>query len=446
MDLSKFFKAKSIAVIGVSKYINKAGHVLFKNLLDSKYKGKLYAVNPNEEEVLEHRCYDSVLEIKGKVDLGIVAIPSNLVLKVVQECGKKGIKNLVIITAGFEEIGNTKLHDDLLSLLKKYKIKVIGPNCLGIYDSYSRIDSIFFPQSRMKRPEQGGISLVCQSGAVGGALLDLGAKKDYKFSKFISYGNAINVDESDILEYLSKDVQTKVICLYIEGVKDGKKFLRIARKIKKPVIVLKAGSTEQGSEAALSHTGALAGEAKIYKGVFEQAGLIQANGLEELFEFAKVFLSKEPRGDSIQIITNGGGYGILCTDNIIHEGLDLAQMDQNKRKKLRTQLPKIAVIKNPIDLTGSATTKDYERAIKESISDRNIDIVLLTVLYQTPTISTDIVKVISKYSKKKPIVVVSTGARFTDILNTTLELSGVPTYTFPKIAVKSIRKLVDYYL
>ncbi len=449
MNLDKFFKAESVAIIGVSKDENKVGHVLFKNLLDSGYKGRIFIVNPHEQEILGYKCYSSVLDIPEKIDLVIIAIPSSIILNVVDECGRKGIKNLVIITSGFEEVGNVELRDKLLFMLERYGIKAIGPNCLGIYDSNTKLDSIFLPQSRMKRPQKGNISLVCQSGAVGGAMLELGAKKNYKFAKFISYGNAINVDESDILEYLGNDKETKVICMYIEGVKHGQKFLETAKKVskKKPVIVVKGGLTEEGSKAALSHTGSLAGSAVIYEGVFKQAGLIQANGLEELFEFAKIFSTTKPKGNRVQIITNGGGYGILCTDAIVKNGLKMAKMDEKKKNDLKKQFPDIVVAKNPFDLTGIATTKWYETVLKECIKDKNIDVILVVTLFQTPLITEDIVDVISKFNsmKKKPIVVVSTGAEFTDMLNKKLEDNGVPTYTFPEMAAKSIKKLVDYY-
>lgn len=449
MYLDKFFKAKSVAIIGVSKDENKVGHVLFKNLLESGYKGKIFIINPNETEILGHICYPSVLSIKEKIDLAVIAIPANIILNVVDECGRKGIKNLVIVTSGFEEVGNFELRDKLKKLLDQYDIKAIGPNCLGIYDANAKIDLIFLPKSRMKRPEKGNISLVCQSGAVGGALIELGAKKNYKFAKFISYGNAINIDESDILEYLGKDKETKIICMYIEGIKDGKKFLEIAKKVskKKPIIVVKGGVTEEGSKAALSHTGSLAGSAVVYSGAFKQANVIEADGLEELFEFAKIFSVVKPKGNRVQVITNGGGYGILCTDAIIKNNLKMAAMDEKRKTQLKKQFPDIVVLKNPLDLTGVATTKWYESAISECIKDDNIDIILVVTLFQTPLITEEIVNSLSKLNKmrKKPIIVVSTGAEFTEKLNKKIKDAGIPVYEFPEMAVKSIKKLIEYY-
>ena len=449
MDLDKFFNPKTIAIVGVSKDSKKVGHVIFRNFLDSGYKGRILIVNPNEEEILGKKCYPSVSSIKEKIDLAVIALPALITIKVVEECGKAGIKNLILVAAGFEEVGNVKLKNDLLNLLKKYNIKAIGPNCLGIHDTHTKVDTIFNPTSRMKRPEQGDIGLISQSGAVGIALLDRGTDENYKFSKFISYGNAISIDEADFLEYLGNDPKTKVICMYIEGVKDGKKFLRIAKNAasKKPVIVVKGGSTEEGSKATLSHTGSLAGSDVVYKGAFKQAGIIQADSLEELFEYAKIFMAVKPKGNRVQVITNGGGYGILCTDAIINNDLKMAEMDESRKQKLKKQFPDIVVVKNPFDLTGSTTTKWYETAIRECLQDKNIDILLVVALYQTPLITTDLVDVISEFNtmKKKPIIVVSTGSSFTNVLSTTLEENGVPVYTFPNNAVKAIRKLVDFY-
>jgi len=451
MNLDRFFNAKRVAIIGVSKNPNKVGHVIFRNLMDSKYQGEIFIVNPNEKEILGKHCYPSVLKIQEKIDMAVVAIPSEIILKVVEECGKKRIKNLVIITAGFEESGNTKLKEDLLKLLKKYKINVIGPNCVGIFDANTQLDTIFLPRSRLKRPELGGISFVCQSGAVGSAILDLATTEGYGFSKFISYGNAINVDESDIIDYLAKDKQTKVICLYTEGIKNGKKFIETAKKVsrKKPIIVVKGGITEEGKKATLSHTGSLAGSAEIYFAAFKQAKVIHAETLEDMFNCARV-LEKcvKPQGNRIQVITNGGGYGIMSTDAIIKNNLKMAKMSSSTETLLKRNFPKIVTVANPIDLVGDATTERYRISLGACLKDKNIDILLVVLLYQTPLITPDVVDVVTEFNdlNKKPIIVVSTGGEFTQVLKNSLESNGVPCFTFPENAVKSIKKLTDYYL
>src|SRR3989338_5006365 len=290
MNLDNFFSAKTIAIIGVSRDSNKVGHVILRNFIDGGYKGKIFVVNPNADWIINYKAYKSVVDIEEKVELAIIAVPAPLVPNVIVECAKKGIKDVIIVTSGFKEEGNYKLDKKLESLLKKYKIRCIGPNCLGCFDAHTKLDSLFLPRYRLSRPKEGGISFVCQSGAVGSAILDLATEQGYGFSKFISYGNAMNTDESDLIDYLGNDEKTKVICLYVEGIKDGKKFMRIASKVskKKPIIAIKGGTTEQGARAIASHTGAIAGSAEIYNGAFRQCNVVIASTLGEMFRFAKI--------------------------------------------------------------------------------------------------------------------------------------------------------------
>ena len=219
--MQNFFTPKSVAVIGASKNKKKIGHIIFKQII-TKYKGKVYPINPKEEKILNKKCYPSVLKVRAKIDLAVIAVPAKAALNVIESCGKKKIRNIILVTSGFKEIGNHDLEKQLYNLLKKYKIKCVGPNCLGIFDAHSNLDTLFLPEEKLTRPNKGSISFISQSGALGSALVDLAAYEGYGFAKFISYGNATNLDESDYLEYLDKDPKTKVICLYIEGIKDGK--------------------------------------------------------------------------------------------------------------------------------------------------------------------------------------------------------------------------------
>jgi len=297
----------------------------------------------------------------------------------------------------------------------------------------------------------GSLSLSTGSGAVGSATLDMVARQGLGFSKFISYGNAIDINETDILEYLGKDNETKVICMYIEGVKNGKEFIQVAKAVskKKPIIVIKGGITKEGNEAVISHTGSLGGNAEIYKGVFKQAGIIEVDSLEGLFDYAKI-LDKciKPKGIKVQVITNGGGYGILCTDWISRCGLEMAKFSKLTEKKLNKLGRKNVIIKNPIDLLGDASTQDYEHVLNICLDDENIDIMLVVVLYQTPLISSDIVDILIelKNLNKKPIVVISTGGNFTEIHKRSLEKGGVPCFSYPNNGVKAISALVKYYV
>jgi len=447
-NLDAFFSANSIAVIGVSRDPKKIGHAIFSNLLP--YKRKLFPINPNAQYILNYKCYPSILNVKDKIDLAIIAIPAQKVLHAVQECGKKGIKNIIIISSGFKEIGNYKLEKKLSDLLQKYKIKCIGPNCLGTFDTYTKLDTLFIPRYKLIRPTQGGISFICQSGAVGAALLDMAASQHHGFSKFISYGNAVNTDESDLLEYLASDAKTKVICLYLEGLSNGRKFFETAKKVskQKPIIAIKAGKTEKSEKAVISHTGALAGKAEIYHGVFSQAGIIEATQISDIFDFAKIIEKcSPPKGNRIQIITNGGGYGILATDAITNAEMEMAELSPKTKADLKKKFPPTVTVDNPLDLTGDATAERYETALSSCIEEKNVDILLIIILYQTPLLTEEIIKTLSKFNeqRKKPIIVISIGGESTEKLKKRLEIKNIPAYSFPENAVRAIKAFCKYY-
>ena len=452
INLNNFFNPKSIAIIGVSRNPKKVGHVLYRNLLDGNFQGKIFIVNKNADTILNQKSYKSILKIKQKVDLTIISVPARFVMQTLKECNKKGVKDILIITSGFAEIGNTELENEMKEYLISNRMRMIGPNCLGVLNAKDKIDTLFLPRYRLSRPEPGGISFVCQSGAVGSTILDLAADKGHKFAKFVSYGNATTIDESDIIEYLGKDPDTKVICLYVEAVKDGRKFIRVMKAVskKKPIIVIKGGLTEEGNQATLSHTGSLAGNVDVYFGVFKQTGLIRAESLGEMLNFASIFeKSTKPEGKKIQVITNGGGFGILSTDAIVkNPHLQMANLSKDTIKRLKYRFPETATVGNPMDLVGDATTKRYRTALDACLSEKKVNIILLIALYQTPLVTTDIVDVISEANAlhKKPIVVVSAGGEFTEVLSKSLEKNNVVTFTFPEEAVKTIGELVKYYV
>ncbi|MBU0929583.1 MAG: CoA-binding protein [Nanoarchaeota archaeon] len=416
----------------------------------NNYKAKVYPINPHEEQIIGYKCYSSVLAINEDIELAIIAVPAAHVLQTVNDCVKKKIKNLIIISSGYSEIGNKKGEEELKKILDKNNIKVIGVNCLGNYDAHTKFDSMFIPTSRLKRPKPGYISFISQSGALGAAILDLLAFNDYGISKFISYGNATNLDESDYLSYLSTDQNTKVICMYIEGVKDGNKFMKIAKEVslKKPVIILKGGKTESGAKAAISHTGSLAGSYEVYKAVFNQCGLIEVSSLNEMFNLARILENTiKPKGRKVQIITNGGGYGILGTDSVSLNNLKLAEMYLRTKNELKNKMPPLVSVNNPIDLIGDANDERFNLAIDKCTKDNNIDIILTLLLPQTPLITENISDVISKLNdlKKKPIIVVCTGGVFAQKIKSELESKGIPCFNFISEAVYSIKKMCEYY-
>ncbi len=454
--VSSFFNAKSIAVIGASRTPEKVGHVILKNLLDGGFRGFIYPINPNAQNVLGIKAHKSVLGIEDPIDLAIIAVQADIAIKVAEECGKKGIKNLIIVSSGFAEEGFTERDKKLRAVLEKYQIRLLGPNCLGLFDAHTKLDTLFLPRYRLQRPNQGGISFISQSGAVGSAIMDYATERGYGFAKFISYGNAVNTDESDLLEFLGNDEATKVICVYIEDVKDGKKFIRITQAVgkKKPIIVIKGGRTAKGAAAAHSHTGALAGAAEVYRGIFRQCNIIEADTLEELFEYAKMLEKTQtdakgvirnfPINNRIHIITNGGGYGIIATDSVVEEGLQIAALSKDSLKAIKKMGLKT---ENPLDLLGDANNEKYKLALQAINSDKTVDVMLVIILYQTPLITTDMVNILSEFNAeaKKPMVVVSTGGEFTEMLSKKLEELNVPVYTFPKNAIRAISKMVEYY-
>lgn len=439
--MQKFFTPKSIAVIGVSKDPKKIASVIFNNLKNFK----TYPVNPNEKVVQGRACYPSVFDIDDIVELAIIAIPSQYVVKAVEDCGKKGIKNVIIISSGFKEIGNIRLEYELYKTLEKYKIKCIGPNCLGVYDAHSKLDSLFLPVSQMTRPGSGSISFVSQSGALGSALVDLASYEEYGFAKFISYGNAVNVSETDLLEFLGRDEQTQVICLYIEGIKNGKRFMEVAKRISKPIIVIKGGKFEKSSKAALSHTGSLAGSYEVYKGAFKQSNIIIAEDLQEMFHIAKLFTSlPNPKGKKVQVITNGGGYGIVTTDSLEENKIQLSELEEKTTKRLKALFPKICSISNPMDLVGDATNERYSIAIDACMRDKNVDLLLVIALPQTPLITKEIIQEFKKYKNQKPMIFIVTGGIKTQPFVNELR-NDFPVFQFPSDAVRAVKKFIFFF-
>jgi len=444
---------KSVAVIGASRDPNKVGHIILQNYIDNGFSGELYPINKNVapgEKIIGLTAYRSVLEIKKSIDLAVIAVPAPIVPSVLEECGKAKIKTAVVISGGFAEVGNVELQDKIVEIAKKYNIAMLGPNCLGIMDPLSKVDTLFLPTYKLSRPRVGGVSFVTQSGAVGSTILDLIAKEGFGLSKFISYGNAAYVDEVDLLEYLLHDKQTKVIVMYIEGVKRGKELIEIAKKVTKvkPVIVIKAGVTEEGAKAAHSHTASLAGNNEAYDALFKQFGFVRAKDLSELLNFAKIFSSENlPKGDRVAIVTNGGGTGVLATDAVYLNGLKLAEFSEETKKELRKVMPDIVNIRNPLDLAGDADEKRYSDALSIISKDPNIDMFIVIALFQTPGADSSVAEKLIYFKKniEKPMIVVTTGSDFTQTHKIMMESSGLPVYDSPMAAASALAELYKYW-
>ncbi len=449
--LNPFFHAQHIAVVGASRELGKIGHTILSNLLTGGYKGNVFPVNPNAQDILTKKCHPTLAAIPERIDLAIICVPHPFVFTVLKDAARKHVPAVIIITSGFKEIGNEQEENKLKTFLQKNHIRCIGPNCLGVFDAHTRIDSLFLPINRLARPKPGGISFISQSGALGSALIDLGAKANYGFAKFISYGNATDVNETDLLEYLAQDPQTHVICLYIEGITAGKKFMKAACHTtqQKPVIAIKGGQSSQGSKAALSHTGSLAGEARMYTGAFTQTRILEVHDLEELFTLAHIFekCTVKPHGKRIQILTNGGGHGILTADAIAAENLLFATPTSQTQQHLKKNLPVTCTIANPLDLVGDATAERFIIAINACLADTGVDALIVNILPQTPTVNHNtLVQYLKTLQPQKPMIFVMTGGTYATTIHAQYESAGYPVFQYPKLAVKALAAYLKYNL
>jgi len=382
MKLTNFFRPKNIALIGASDHPDKVGGVLMKKLRG--FKGKIIPVNPKHSEIFGVKCYKSVGEYNGEIDLAIIAIPAEFVNNSIGECGKRSIKNIIIITAGFSEIGNIDEERQILDVAKKYGIRILGPNCFGICNPHEGLDMTF----AKTMPKKGDIAFISQSGALWSFISDFSTEK-FGFSGFASLGNMADLNFSDFIDYFSKDAKTKSIVLYVEKLKEGKKFIDVCRKCKKPIFAVKSGSSKEGEKAAFSHTGSLATDYEIYRGAFNQAGVMLCSGLEEAFEKAckkksvSAARNKLDIGKKVFIITNAGGAGALASDYVSENGINLADIGMN----------------NPQDILGTAKSEDYRKAL-EIVEKKEVDSVLIIVTPQSMTDLENIAGVVLNFKKK----------------------------------------------
>ncbi|MBI2041278.1 MAG: CoA-binding protein [DPANN group archaeon] len=446
----EFFSPQSVAVIGASRHPGKIGHEILWNFARGFYKGRIFPINPNSEKILGLRCYRSVLNVREKIDLAIIAVKAETVPSVLTECMGKKIPAVIVISGGFSELGPAgKLREnELQKIVAGTNTRLIGPNCVGVFDAKTNVDTLFLSKSRLLRPHAGNISFISQSGAVGTTILDWLAESGIGISKFISYGNQADIDETDLLEFLASDNETKVIAAYIEGLKSGRKFMQIAKKVsgKKQVIFLKAGKTKKGSQAASSHTGSLAGSAEIYSGAFKQTGILEAGNWEELFDFAKAFASQPlPASNRLAVITDGGGFGVLAADEAERQNFELPEPSKKLKLKFKG-FPSYASLKNPIDLTGDADAERYKIAVESCLKSDEFDAVLVILLFQVPTLEKSIDETILALSRKynKTIVACAAGSHYTQQLVRKLEAGGIPVYPTPERAVGALRAMLKY--
>ncbi|PMP94952.1 MAG: acyl-CoA synthetase [Thermodesulfobacterium geofontis] len=445
--LDFIFKPQSIAVIGASEDEKKIGHVVFKNLVNQGFRGKVYPVNPKRKEILGIKCYPSVREIPDKIDLAIVVIPAKGVPSIIKECAEAKVKGLVVITAGFREIGGEgiQLEHEVAELVKRYGIRMVGPNCLGVINTLNKMNATFASDL----PPSGRVSFFSQSGALGVALIDWAIENDFGFSKFVSLGNKADLNETDFLEYFGKDPETDIILGYIEDIRDGRKFLEVAQKVSKikPVIVIKAGTTEAGVRAASSHTGALAGFDRAFSEAFKKAGIIRVNTIQELFETAEIFKLKNfPKGNKLLVITNAGGPGIIAADTADKLGIKLDPMSKESIEAIIDKLPPTASLYNPVDIIGDATSERYKIVLEQAIKDELIDGICVILTPQAITDVENVAKEIIKANQisEKPIFACFIGGKKIREAVKSLKSQQIPCYSDPSTAITSYKKLIDF--
>ncbi len=451
--LSKFFQPESVAVIGATPKEGKVGRAILENFI-SRFKGRIYPVNPNYDEILGLKCYKSVKEIPETPDLAVIVVPAPQVPQVLRELGEKGTKAAVIISGGFRETGTKEgaaLEEEVVKISREYGIRIIGPNCIGIFDNWSGVDTFF--TTKMRKPPRGYVAFISQSGAFATALMDWMAYHGIGVSRAISYGNKVDVDDIDLLEYLGEDDKTKVILMYIEGIKEsrGRLFIETARKVslKKPIVVYKAGKTSRGGKAAASHTAAMAGDYSVYKAAFKQAGVIEVESFDEMMDVVRIFLDQPlMRGNRVYIVTDAGGVGVMLTDALTNAGFEIPVTPPDLKEKLRSILPPHNIVENPIDLTGDADDERYIRVLELLANREDVDAIVVVALPQIPGLKGTFVDYIAKIKEetKKPVVALTIGSEISIETAKRLQEKGVTVFESPERLAKALKALRTYSL
>lgn len=445
--LSSIFNPESVAVIGASNNETKWGGRILKNLL-SGFKGKIYPVNPAETIVQGLDSYQSVLDIPGNVEMAVVVVPYAIVHSIVEECGKKGVKGLVVISAGFSESGNEAAEKELVSIVQKFGMRMIGPNTLGIVNEPTRLNASIIG----RLPKPGYISFITQSGSLGLALAEWTIGTELGLCKVISTGNKAQTDDVDFIEYLSSDPSTGVIAMYIEGIKRGRKFLDAARHISKPIVAIKTGRSKRGAKAVFSHTGSIAGSDEVYSAAFRQAGILRVDTIDELFDAALAFSCQPlPRGNNVAIFSNGGGASIVAADECERQGINITDLTDETRKKIRKVIPEYASVSNPIDTAGTVSFKIYNNSIMALHDDPNVDAIIViyvhTMISNAMPPAEAVVEMKQKCDREKcgkPIIACWMGGAGTEEGVDLLKSGCIPNYPVPERAVRALSALMKH--
>jgi acetyl coenzyme A synthetase (ADP forming)-like protein len=441
-SLDAIFNARSVAVVGASASPDKTGHIILKNILDGGYSGSLYPVNPRAETILGLTCYPSLSAIPGGLDLVVVVVPAKLVPGVIDEGGRKGIKGAVVISGGFGEIGNGELEDQVKAAAARYGVRVIGPNCQGFNYTPNRLCASW-PLVKSGGP----IAVISQSGTVGAAIEMWAEQEEIGVSGFVALGNKCDVNELDLVEFFAGDPNTKVIALYIEGIRDGQGFMKLMRSVsgRKPVVVLKPGKTEKGKKAVASHTHSIAGSDEVFQGVCRQLRITRASDVAELYDFSKALgYLKRPKGRKMLVVTSSGGCGILATDTAEQSGIEVAELDGRTKEELKKVLPETCVIGNPLDLTGDANAERYGAAVETAARTAGADFFLLIFGDPIPG-ACEIVQGLRGTIPQEIVVCYLGGGETEKREVLKMHRGGIPVFPTPERAVKAVNALLASY-
>ncbi len=441
-SLDPFFKPKSIALVGAAHTEIKLGGVILKNLL--KFKGKLYPINPKYSELMGVKAYPTAKDIPGSVDLALIIRPAHEVPAILKEFKDK-TECVIVMSSGFAEIGEAALQEEVRKVGKEMGFRILGPNCMGIFNPHHSLDTFFLPGARLPRPKKGNIAVVSQSGAILSCILTAVKEENAGVSKAVGYGNAIDIDEADLYEYLTYDKETGVVVSYIESVGDGRKFVEKAKMLseKKPLVVLKSGKGPGGQAAAYSHTGRLAGRYEVFHSILNQFGIRESTDFDELIDAAKALsYQKTSPGKRILIVTNGGGSGVLAADECMRQGIEVTRLTEDKKKKLAAIFPDFYGVNNPVDLTAQVKDEDYVTAIGELRGDYDGFLVIalpnvLGITEKLPFLMKEIKRVLDK-----PLVFHIPPGGIAKKLTLMLEKAKIPVYPSPESAVKGLAALL----
>lgn len=433
--LTPFFKPRGVAIIGASSNPAKLSFGIFKNLTQYGYLGKIYPVNPNAKEILGLPCLPDLQSVPDPVDLAVSVVAAGSTPDVLEACGRRGIKAVTIISGGFREVGpdGKALEERCLAIAQNYGMRLVGPNCVGTMDLHSGLNTTFI----YGVPDKGHIGFLSQSGAICGGIVDIVRSKQIGFSNFVSLGNMADVTETDMVEYLAEDPDTRVITLYIEGIGDGQRFLEVARRVSKikPILILKAGKTQAGARAVSSHTGSIAGSHAAYQAAFKQAGVIEVETVADLFDIALAFdLQPVAVGGRAVIVTNSGGPAALASDSLAANGLQLATLSDTTKEAMRARLNPSAQVSNPVDMLGGAEPADYRMALDHVLRDPLVDLVVPILVPQALINPVEVAKEVLKATEgsAKPVVACFMGDQAVAEARKTMHAGGIPMFVYPE--------------